>query len=99
MIANKVLRKGELFLQSPEILERANAFMDSEFFRHVKVSLMQGQPDLSRGRPRRPHSPLAPAPPSRPARLGALLDKLNPDSPITRCYQAYLAMFDRLGER
>ena len=33
------------------------------------------------------------------ARLGALLDKLNPDSPITRCYQAYLAMFDSLGDR
>ena len=28
-----------------------------------------------------------------------LLDKLNPDSPITRCYQAYLAMFDSLGDR
>ena len=97
--AEDAMAMQELFLQSPEILERANAFMDSDFFRHVKVSLMQGQPDLSRGRPRRPHSRIAPAPPTKPARLGALLDKLNPDSPITRCYQAYLAMFDSLGDR
>ena len=97
--AEDTMAMQELFLQSPEILERANAFMDSEFFLHVKVSLMQGQRDLSRQRPRRPHSPLAPVPPPKPARLGALLGKLNPDSPVTRCYQAYLAMFNSLGER
>lgn len=91
--ADDVMAMQELSLQSMEILERANAFMDSEFFRQVKVNLMQGQQALSRPRPRRPDSPLRPAPPTKPARLGGLVGKLDPDSPVTRCYEAYLAMF------
>ncbi len=83
----------ELSLQSVEILERANAFMDSEFFRQVKVVLMQGQQDLARPRPRRPDTLFRPAPPPKPPRLGALLGKLDPESPVTRSYEAYIAMF------
>ena len=83
----------ELSLQSVEILERANAFMDSEFFRQVKVVLMQGQQDLARPRPRRPDAPLGFSPPLKPPRLGSLLGRLDPQSPVTRSYEAYVAMF------
>lgn len=91
--ADDVMAMQELSLQSMEILERANAFMDSEFFRQVKVNLMQGQQALTRPRPRRPDSPIRPAPPPKPTRLGGLVGKLTPDSPVTRCYEAYIAMF------
>lgn len=83
----------ELSMLSMEILERANAFMDSDFFHRVKVILLQGQQDLSQLRPRRPTA-LPPAPPPKPPRLGGLLGSLNPDSPVTRCYEAYVAMFN-----
>lgn len=83
----------ELSLQSVEILERANVFMDKEFFRQVKVLLMQGQPDLSRKPARRSDRPVRSSPPPKPPRLGGLSGKLDPDSPVTRCYKAYLAMF------
>ena len=80
----------ELSLQSVEILERANAFMDSDFFRQVKVALMQGQRDLSRKRAQAPYVPFrVPKPP----RLGGLAGKLDPQSPVTRSYEAYVAMF------
>ena len=36
----------ELSLRSPEILERANAALGSEFFTEVKVSLLQGKSGL-----------------------------------------------------
>lgn len=83
----------ELALQSEEILQRANAFMDSEYFRKVQVVLTQGRTDLARTRPRRPDSPMPAALPPPPAGLGALEHSLDPLSPVTRCYKAYLALF------
>ena len=91
--ADDSMAMQELSLQSVEILERANAFMDSDFFNQVKVVLMQGQQDLARPRPRRPDTPLRPVPPPKPPRLGSLLGRLDPQSPVTRCYEAYVAMF------
>lgn len=91
--ADDVMAMQELSLQTVEILERANAFMDSEFFKQVKLNLMQGRQALSLPRPRRPDSPLRPLLPQKPARLGGLVGKLDPLSPVTRCYEAYLAMF------
>ena len=91
--ADDTMAMQELSLQATEILERANAFMDCEFFRQVKVGLMQGRQALSCPRPRRLDSPLCPVRPKKPHRLGALAGKLDPDSPVTRCYEAYIAMF------
>ena len=88
--ADDTMSMQELSLQSVEILERANAFMDSDFFRQVKVALMQGQRDLSRKRLSPPQTIPRPA---RPPRLGGLSGKLDPESPVTRSYEAYIAMF------
>jgi hypothetical protein len=82
----------ELSLQSPEILERVNAFMDEGFFRRMQVSLMHGRPALA-SQVRSPAAPPPPVLPPKPPGLGALLGKLDPASPVTRCYEAYVAMF------
>ncbi len=91
--ADDSMAMQELSLQSGEILERVNAFMDREFFRRIKVMLVQGQPTLDQKRPVRPSFRVRPPLPPRPARLGSLRGTLNPESPVTLCYEAYLAMY------
>lgn len=83
----------ELSLQSPEILERVNAFMDSPFFSQIRVTLLHGQRALNEKRPARPISPLRAALPPRPPRLGGLSGQFPPDSMVGRCYEAYVAAF------
>lgn len=77
----------ELSLLSADILERANAFMGQPFFTRVRVTLTQGRPDLTR--PRAPAQPPQQEPERHFPRLGRLLGKLDPDSPVTRCYEAF----------
>ena len=83
----------ELSLQSYEILERANAFMDSEYFAQIKVVLLLGQEPLNRIRARRSAKRILPQLPPMPPRLGGLMGSLNPDSPVTKCYEAYVRLF------
>lgn len=87
--AEDAMALQELAMQSEEILERVNAFMSEAFFTKVNVSLMQNKPDLARPRPpaQQPGKP-APLPP--PPKLGAKLAHMDPDSPVTRCYQAWM---------
>ncbi|MDR0339787.1 MAG: DUF721 domain-containing protein [Desulfovibrio sp.] len=82
----------ELSMQSAEILERANAFMGEAFFERVKVLLVQGRPDLARERENIAQPGQAGSWAARPAPpLGGLCGRLNPDSPVTRCYEAFVA--------
>ncbi|MDR2488793.1 MAG: DUF721 domain-containing protein [Desulfovibrio sp.] len=83
----------ELSLQSPEILQRVNAFMDGECFRRVNISLLQSRQLLLPVRPRLSDIPLRPSLPPKPRELGSLVGKLNPASPVARCYEAYVMMF------
>ena len=83
----------ELSLQSFEILERANAFMDSLFFRKVRVTLPQGKPNLSKLRPLQAVDSTPQQLPPRPPDLGALVGKLDPESPVTRCYEVYVRIW------
>ena len=84
----------DLAMQATEILERVNAFMQGPSFSRVQVELALGRNDLSRAMP-----PLRPRPeeysPKRPAELGGLMEKLDPASPVTQCYRAYLRYFSR----
>jgi hypothetical protein len=82
----------ELLLQTPEILERANSAVGSEFFTGVKIFLRQGQPGLAQENAlavcaNAPVAPVFEGPP-----IGGLLGKLSPDSPITRCYEFFVAL-------
>lgn len=54
--AEDAMLMQELHLQSGEILERVNAFMEAPFFRSIKVSLVMGKAVLDRqAGPLRPH--------------------------------------------
>lgn len=79
----------ELHLQSGEILERVNAFMEGSFFACVKVSLCFRRTELD--------SIVAPpAPPPQPLECprltGEALAAMRPDSPVARCYARYVSL-------
>lgn len=85
----------DLAMQADEVLERVNAFMRCRYFSRIQVELVMGRNDLSR-----PAPPLRPKPvetkPRRPENLGSLVGKLDPSSPVTQCYEAYLRYFARM---
>lgn len=94
--ADDAMAMQDLSLLSPEILDRANEHMGGPFFVKVSVRLMQGRPDLARRR-----EPLAeprPRPPYTPERVGRHLGALNPDSPVTRCYERHARAGKNEGE-
>lgn len=84
----------ELSFCTCDILERVNAFMDSPYFEKVELHLHMGQTVLDAPRPQL--SPLGHKPPLEcPAGLTgafASMPGLNLDSPVARCYMAYLKL-------
>ena len=92
LAAEDPMAAQDLAMQSVEILERANAFMNERYFSRVQVELAMGRKNLSHALP-----PLRPKPQDyhvpRPKNLGSLKDTLPLDSPIRRCYEAYLRYF------
>ena len=87
----------ELSFLTPEILERVNAFLEEDRFQAVQLSLLGKRRPLNaaprRVRPLRkvaPH-PFAPD----PKRLGALWDSMDPETPLGRCYRAYVRRFGK----
>lgn len=87
--AEDAMLMQELHLQSGEILERVNAFMEGAFFASVKVSLRFQRTELdSIGAP--PPPPLLAA--ERPRLTGSALDKMRPDSAVARCYARFVAL-------
>ncbi|MFQ8735075.1 MAG: hypothetical protein ACLSAH_02505 [Bilophila wadsworthia] len=83
---------------TPEILERVNAFMDAPVFDRVELRLVMGDRPLDQMPDIQPSTRVRPAPP-RPRQLGAHLEEMNPDSPVARCYAAYLRMHGVPTER
>ena len=81
----------ELTYAAPEMLERANAFMDQDFFQRIELQLLMSRTPLNRIQLEK--YPVDP-PASRPEPLGGLFGLLNPKSPIGRCYAAYVRMFE-----
>ncbi len=83
----------ELSYLRGEILERANAFMEEDFFRELRLSLALDRRALDK-------SPLGEEvrPPARPqeralerAASGVWLPSMDPESPVARCYRAWCA--------
>lgn len=90
----------EISLQGPEILERANLHMGSEYFTEIRVQLRQGGTDLSAASGRVVKTPtLAERAPFDGPPIGAHLGKLSPDSPITRCYETIVALARKPPEK
>ena len=75
---------------APTILDKANAFLGTAHFQKVTIELMAGRPALDQSllppAPPRPEAPL-------PAPLGNLLPCMDPASPVTACYRAYVRHF------
>ncbi len=93
--AEDAMAMQDLLFLTPEILERANAFMEGPFFRKVDLLPVTRKTALDKIVPLEIRK-AAPYIPPRPAKLGGLRGKLDPDSPIGRCYEAYVAMYERL---
>lgn len=94
LAAEDSMAAQDIVMQSGEILERANAFMNETYFSRIQVELVMGRNDLSLKRPEiRPIPPEYHAP--RPKGLGALRGSFEPESPVARCYEAYLRYFSR----
>ncbi len=86
----------ELSFLAPEILARANSFMEREYFVKVQLELLQSRAPLY------PYNGSAMPPPSvlkeerrKPEGFGALLEKgeLDEDSPVGRCYASFVKSF------
>ena len=87
----------EISMQTGEILERVNAFMDGKVFVRVQVQQRLGRAGLNERRP--PKKKRFPPPRlDRPQKLGSLLDSLPQDSPVGRCYRAYIDYFIRTAD-
>jgi hypothetical protein len=81
----------ELTMYAPALLEQANAFLGMNFFDKVRVDLLGDHVSLDSIAP---PEPSALPRPGRPGRLGDLAGRLDPASPVARCYAAYLRSFE-----
>jgi len=93
----------ELSFLSSEILERANAFMEKEFFSKVEFGLLQGRATLDTALPRiDEENETAYLPVHRPVSKPApgALGKLDivGDSPLGKIYWKYVKRFGRRDE-
>ena len=90
----------ELRFMTPEILDRVNAFLEEERFQEVHLSLLGKRRPLNALR--LPEPPATVQPPlfrPDPEQLGALWDSMDPDTPIGRCYRAYVRRFGNKIEK
>ncbi|MBG0777163.1 MAG: DUF721 domain-containing protein [Desulfovibrionaceae bacterium] len=87
----------ELTYYAPQILDDVNAFLGQEVFDKVQVDLLMGKapldtiPDLAPGSG--DGRPDPERPPERPEGLQGRAD-LDPESPVGRCYRAYIRLFN-----
>lgn len=84
----------DIAMQADEVLARANAFMNANYFSRIQVELAMGRYDLSRGAHDVRQRPLDRKPP-KPDKLGSLSGVIDPESPVGKCYEAYLRFFSR----
>jgi Uncharacterized protein conserved in bacteria len=75
----------------PELLERVNAFFGELVFDKVRFELLDGKVPL--GQQEQAQPPRSTAPQRMPSNLGSLVDKLDPNSAVGRCYMAYVRHF------
>ncbi len=88
----------DLSYMTPEILERANAFMLDEpqpVFTKVQVHLFMGRVPMDLRRLSVLEPSRTPLPP-RPENLGNLGESLDPNTAVGRCYRKYVQMYDEL---
>jgi hypothetical protein len=84
----------DLAMQADEVLLRVNTFMNENYFSRIQVELVMGRNDLSRNHPEERVAPSV-IKPQKPDQLGTLSGALDPESPVTKCYEAYCRYFSR----
>jgi hypothetical protein len=77
----------EITFFGPDILERVNAFLGGKFFDKISVELIRGRSPLDRVSVGAVPSRVDPP---RPENLGGLLPVMPEDTPVGRCYRAYV---------
>jgi len=87
----------ELSYYAPELLSRVNAFFGEEVFDKVRFELLNGRVPL--GENKKAEAEPAPRPQEKPLEVGGLLDKIDPDSALGRCYLAYVRHYAPLRAR
>ncbi|SKA73559.1 Protein of unknown function [Paucidesulfovibrio gracilis DSM 16080] len=81
----------ELTFFAPQIIRRANDFLGEEYFDKVRFELLNGRVPLDGYRP--DSAPRSQSSPKKPKNLGEILDQMDEDSPVGRCYRAYIGLF------
>ncbi|WP_051617041.1 DUF721 domain-containing protein [Desulfonatronovibrio hydrogenovorans] len=84
----------EITFQSDHIVQLVNSFCGSDFFDKVRVELLKGRTPLDRKLISRPEGALQVR---TPQRLGSLGEKMDPESPVARCYARYVRFFKPEG--
>ena len=91
LYAQDAIAAQQLTYYVPELLQRVNAFFGEEVFDKVRFELLDGRVPL--GLQSQAETAPAPQPPRKPSNLGGLIDKIDPDTAVGRCYQAYVRYF------
>lgn len=91
LLAEDSMVAQELTFFAPQMIQRANAFLGEEYFDKVRFELLNGRVPLDGYRP--DSAPRKSSPPPKPENLGEILDELDEDSPVGRCYRAYIGLF------
>lgn len=86
--AEDAMLMQELSMQTEEILERVNAFIDEALFTEVRVSLALGKNPLN-GSLAVPPPRVRPVLERGPAPSGRYLDLMNSDSAVAKCYARF----------
>jgi hypothetical protein len=87
----------EMTFAVPELLARVNAWLGQNAFDKVQFDLIGTRVSLDASQAARPifYAPRA----IRPANLGGLLGRLDPDTPVGRCYEKYVRFFQATARR
>ena len=87
------MAQQELSFCTDEILARANSFLEEKYFTECQVKLRLGQKVLRPGG----EAP-APRPAEKTHLSGRWLDQMDPDSPVARCYRAFVERGEKEGQ-
>ena len=81
----------EMVFMAPEIVSLVNKALGKDVFDKVRFDLIGSRVSLDALRAEPPRFSVPPQP--CPERLGGLVGRLDPDTPVGRCYAKYVAYF------
>lgn len=82
----------EMVFAAPEIVSLVNGALGQDVFDRVRFDLIGDRVSLDAHRAKPPRFSTPPL--TRPAQLGGLSGKLDPATPVGRCYAKYVAFFE-----